>query len=104
MESAGGYIDFGNFSTETSGWGSMPWASSFVAANVGTCPDKTNPNCDFTPKGQGLSSGLPGSLHGGRSINTAYADGSVRSIPPNLDFLLYVYLCGYRDGQIVSPE
>jgi len=105
MESAGGYIDFSSSPlAAASGWGSMPWAHSYVATNVGTCPDPDNQNCVAGSKGFGMALGLPCSLHASNRITTAYADGSIRSIPPALDFNLYAYLCGYRDGQIVSPE
>lgn len=105
MESAGGFIDFTAVGLpDASGWGAMPWAHAFVASNVGVCPDSANPNCVFGSNRSGLAPGLPGSLHASNRINTAYADGSIRSIPGTLDFELYVYLCGYRDGQNVSPE
>jgi prepilin-type N-terminal cleavage/methylation domain-containing protein/prepilin-type processing-associated H-X9-DG protein len=103
-ETAGGYINFGT-GNPANGWGELGWDMAILFANYGTCPDTTNGNCKFTPaEGLGLSSGQPGSLHAGNRINVAYADGSIRSIPPNLDFTLYVYLTGKADGQVVSPE
>ena len=78
-------------------------------ADFGTCPDHNNDlangfNCNFSAQGRGMALGLPGSFHGGNRINVTYADGSVRSIPPNLEFDLYVYLTGKADGQVVSPD
>jgi len=105
METAGGYVDFSRVGApNASGWGSVPWAHAFVAANVGSCPDPDNPNCVPGAIGLGMGGSIPGSLHGSNRIVTAYADGSIRTIPPALDLLLYASLCGYRDGQIVSPE
>jgi prepilin-type processing-associated H-X9-DG protein len=103
LETAGGYITF-SANNPANGWGSLSWASAIFFADYGTCPDHTNGNCHFDATGRGMSSGQPGSFHGGNRINTLYADGSVRSIPPDLDFTLYVYLCGKADGQVVSPD
>jgi prepilin-type N-terminal cleavage/methylation domain-containing protein/prepilin-type processing-associated H-X9-DG protein len=107
-ESAGGYVDFRDIGYGD-GWGQLSWAEGVFFADYGTCPDRDNDlanglNCDFSSPGRGMSLGLPGSFHGGNRINIAYADGSVRSIPPNLDFSLYVYLSGKADGQVVSPD
>lgn len=100
-ENAGGYRNFGAGNAAT-GWGGMAWATGIAFSNFGTCPDPTNPNCVNTPEGMNLSPGEPGSLHMGSRINVGYADGSVRDIPPDLNFSLYVYLCGTRDGQIMT--
>jgi prepilin-type N-terminal cleavage/methylation domain-containing protein/prepilin-type processing-associated H-X9-DG protein len=103
LETAGGYINFGT-DNPANGWGSLSWATAIFFADYGTCPDHTNGNCHFDSTGRGMSSGQPGSFHGGNRINTLYGDGSVRSIPPDLDFSLYVFLCGKADGQIVTPD
>jgi prepilin-type N-terminal cleavage/methylation domain-containing protein/prepilin-type processing-associated H-X9-DG protein len=103
VETAGGFINFGT-GNPNNGWGALSWASAISYSNYGTCPDSTNGNCVFTPEGRGMSSGQPGSFHGGNRINVAYADGSIRSIPPALDFTLYASLCGKADGQVVSPD
>jgi prepilin-type N-terminal cleavage/methylation domain-containing protein/prepilin-type processing-associated H-X9-DG protein len=103
LETAGGYINFGT-NNPGNGWGSLSWASAIGFADYGTCPDHTNGNCHFDSTGRGMSNGQPGSFHGGNRINTLYGDGSVRTIPPDLDFTLYVYLCGKADGQVVSPD
>jgi prepilin-type processing-associated H-X9-DG protein len=108
-ESAGGYVNFGDGTP--AGWAQMDWAAGVFYADFGTCPDPNNDkasasggNCDFTSQGRGMGVGVPGSFHGGNRINVTYADGSVRSIPPNLDFALYVFLTGKADGQVVSPD
>jgi prepilin-type N-terminal cleavage/methylation domain-containing protein/prepilin-type processing-associated H-X9-DG protein len=99
LESAGGQL---NFTNPGPGWGQMIWAHAHIPSNYGTCPDQTNPNCDFSAAGKGMSPGLPGSFHGGSRINTLFMDGSIRSISPNLSFPVYVYMCGASDGQIVT--
>jgi prepilin-type N-terminal cleavage/methylation domain-containing protein len=96
-ESAGGF-DFG-----ISGWTVDAWASAVVYSNYGLCPDFNNTNCDFA-QGYGLSVSTPGSFHTNNRINVAYADGTVRTIAPSLPYALYIYLCGARDGQQVSPD
>jgi prepilin-type processing-associated H-X9-DG protein len=106
-ETAGGYVDFGDGSP--AGWGQFSWAGPLFYADFGTCPDPSNDkangfNCDFTANGRGMALGLPGSFHAANRINVTYADGSVRSIPPNLDLALYAFLTGKADGQVVSPD
>jgi prepilin-type N-terminal cleavage/methylation domain-containing protein/prepilin-type processing-associated H-X9-DG protein len=98
MESAGGFL---NFSTSP-GWGLSGWAQGHMISNFGSCPDRNNGNCDFSSSGKGLSAGLPGSLHASNRINTLFMDGSVRSLSPNLDFAVFVFICGASDGQVVS--
>jgi prepilin-type N-terminal cleavage/methylation domain-containing protein/prepilin-type processing-associated H-X9-DG protein len=105
LETAGGQITFQG----VTGWGVSPWASAISFSNFGTCPDANpppddNPNCNFGSGGMGLGFAVPGSLHTGSRINVAYADGSVRSIPPNLKFDYYVALCGMNDGVVIDPE
>jgi prepilin-type N-terminal cleavage/methylation domain-containing protein/prepilin-type processing-associated H-X9-DG protein len=101
LESAGGNV---NLDTPGPGWGNLIWTHGHSISNFGTCPDRSNPNCDFTPAGKGLSAALPGSFHGANRINTLFMDGSVRSISPTVDFVVYVYMCGASDGQVVSFE
>jgi prepilin-type N-terminal cleavage/methylation domain-containing protein len=106
-ETGGGYVDFGDGSP--AGWGQLSWAGALFYADFGTCPDPNNDkakgfNCDFSSNGRGMALGLPGSFHAANRINVTYTDGSVRSIPPNLDLPLYVFLTGKADGQVVSPD
>jgi prepilin-type N-terminal cleavage/methylation domain-containing protein/prepilin-type processing-associated H-X9-DG protein len=107
LESAGGYITFnrpGQPPDPANGWGQLSWISAIFFADFGTCPNHANRNCQFDSSGRGMSAGQPGSFHGSNRINTLYADGSVRSIPPDIDLNLYVFLCGKADGQVVSPD
>jgi prepilin-type N-terminal cleavage/methylation domain-containing protein/prepilin-type processing-associated H-X9-DG protein len=40
-----------------------------------------------------------GSYHTGGLVNFCFADGSVRTINPQIDFTIYTYAAGYQDGQ-----
>ena len=35
-------------------------------------------------------------------VNFCFGDGSVHAISTSLDFGTWVYLCGYKDGQVVQ--
>ena len=96
-ESIGGYTTGGGGGWEGNGIGMNYFVSAF-----GTCPDTTNSNCNFSSTGKGFGYAIPGSSHTTNRINVVFCDGSVRNIPPNLDFDTYVYLCGIDDGKIVS--
>jgi len=98
METYGGVID--QFQG-TSGWFAMNWGQAPFFADFGTCPDSTNGNCDFKLAG-GFGWAVPSSSHGGNRINTAFGDGSVRTIAPNLTYSVFVYLCGSNDGKAVT--
>ncbi len=103
-ESAGGLVFAG---TANEGWGQRSWGHAPFYADLGVCPTSANPNCKFAPAvpgGKGLSAGLPGSLHASNVIITLYGDGSIRSINANLNFTTFVYMCGAKDGQVVSFE
>jgi prepilin-type N-terminal cleavage/methylation domain-containing protein len=99
METNGGQID--NFQG-TSGWLAMNWGHAPFYADFGTCPDQTNTNCDFSHGGFGW--GLPSSAHAGNRIMTAFGDGSVRALAPNVQYQVFVYMCGVSDGQTVKFE
>ena len=99
-ESPGGYVDFGTGGPK--GWANTSWISAIAYSNFGTCPDRENQNCVFTGEGKGLAAQLPGTLHSGGRITTSFGDGSVRSITGSVDFLLFVYMCGTADGQVIS--
>jgi hypothetical protein len=97
LESAGGFLTaFG-----TSGWLAMNWGHAPFYSDFGTCPDRANPNCDFSTQGRGLGWAIPSSQHGGNLIMSAFCDGSVRGISPALSFPVFVYTCGATDGQVV---
>jgi len=102
MESPGGFADFGSGAPQATGWAMTSWTSAIGYSNFGTCPDRSNPNCQFTSQGRGLSPHIPGTFHAGNRIITAYGDGSIRSTSSNVDFVLFVFMCGVRDGQVLS--
>jgi prepilin-type N-terminal cleavage/methylation domain-containing protein/prepilin-type processing-associated H-X9-DG protein len=107
VESPGGKVTLtdGSFS----GYATASWASGIYFSNNGICPnsDKKYNQCDYTSNPSSAAGdvqvNVAGSLHAGNRINIAYADGSVRNIPPSLTFPLIVYLCGTHDAQIVDP-
>jgi prepilin-type N-terminal cleavage/methylation domain-containing protein len=106
IESAGGMVSFDNVNFF---WTLFSWPAAQMYADFGTCPDKSDPsqqNCVYTHGGQGLSAGLPGSLHANNRILTAFGDGSVRLLNPDLDFgLVWVPLTGMSDGDnVVFPQ
>jgi prepilin-type N-terminal cleavage/methylation domain-containing protein len=103
MESPGGFANFGAGAPAT-GWVMTSWPSAIAYSSFGTCPDQNNGNCNFNPEGRGLSPNIPGTLHTGNRITTAFGDGSVRSLPSNLNFTLFVYLCGINDGQVIQLD
>jgi prepilin-type N-terminal cleavage/methylation domain-containing protein len=104
IESCGGAISSDNVNYA---WTHFLWASAQMYAEFGTCPDRNNDkanglNCDFV-KSLGLGAGVPESLHTNNMIMTAFGDGSVRMIRPDLDFgTVWVPLCGMSDGDNVS--
>jgi len=100
-ESAGG-IKFAG--TPQEGWSQFSYGHGFFASDYGLCPDSTNTNCDTTPAGKGLGAGYPGSMHPGNIINTMFLDGSIRSFKPSVGFTIFVYMCGAKDGQLVSLD
>ena len=99
IESAGGAISADNVNYT---WTHMLWAAAQLYSQFGACPDHTNPNCNFT-QSLGLFPNIPGSLHANNMMMTAFGDGSVRMIRPDLDFgTVWVPLCGMSDGDVVS--
>jgi prepilin-type N-terminal cleavage/methylation domain-containing protein/prepilin-type processing-associated H-X9-DG protein len=102
-ESAGGLVFIGDPANE--GWDTEAYGHAYTSSRFWTCPNGGNTNCVFTPtKAQGLGPGVPGSLHGGQRINTLFLDGSVRAFSGDVDFLVYVYMCGAQDGQAVNID
>jgi hypothetical protein len=105
MESPGGFMDFGG---GNSGWLMSSWIAANGYSNFGTCPDRANAkpplNCDFSGQGRGVAAHIPSSLHTGGMIATAFGDGSVRGLKPNLDFVLFVFLCGVNDGNVIALD
>lgn len=100
MESAGGYLDWGN--PQFDGWCAMTWGHAPFYSDFGMCPNGANPNCDSSATGKGLSWGLPGSLHAGGIVNTVFGDGSVRPVIGQIDYATFLYICGAGDGEVVN--
>jgi prepilin-type processing-associated H-X9-DG protein len=98
LEFAGGFV--GGIGPPFDGyWGaSFSWGTHYT--NFGICPTRSNPNCDYSHLG--LAYGAFSSMHSGNVSNTAFADGSVRRISTNIDFVAFVYQSGYADGQVVT--
>jgi prepilin-type N-terminal cleavage/methylation domain-containing protein len=102
LETAGGYGS--DLPPVPDGWWSASWVVGAAYTAYGTCPDRSNPNCEFDGPGRGFFPGLPSSMHTGNRINVAYGDGSIRSIPPNLDFNVYLSIGGIADGVVVNVD
>jgi prepilin-type N-terminal cleavage/methylation domain-containing protein/prepilin-type processing-associated H-X9-DG protein len=97
-ETAGGLTFVGS---ATEGWTVESYGHSYTASNFGTCPNSTNSNCQNTPAGRGLASGMPGSMHNGR-FNCVFMDGSVRALNGSIAFGTYVAIAGAGDGVVVN--
>jgi prepilin-type N-terminal cleavage/methylation domain-containing protein/prepilin-type processing-associated H-X9-DG protein len=68
----------------------------------GTANGITFPN-NFNNPNSG-SWALFSSRHPNNILNAAYADGSVRTINPNIDYNVLQFVAGFKDGQIVTLE
>jgi prepilin-type N-terminal cleavage/methylation domain-containing protein/prepilin-type processing-associated H-X9-DG protein len=102
LESSGGPSPRdGSVAPEVTGWWGNSWAMGSTFTRFGTCPEPNNPNCDSNSD---PTWALPGSLHPGHRINVAYGDGSVRAIPPDLDFAVYTAIGGIADGVVVNVD
>jgi prepilin-type N-terminal cleavage/methylation domain-containing protein len=100
LESNQGFLNaFG-----TQGWLGMNWAHAPFYADFGTCPDRTNGNCDFSAQGKGFGWAIPSSQHATNRIVTAFGDGSVRMISPTIQFSVFRAICGATEGVIVNFE
>jgi prepilin-type N-terminal cleavage/methylation domain-containing protein/prepilin-type processing-associated H-X9-DG protein len=97
-ESTGGY------DKDNNRWIGETWNHAIWFSALGICPNRSNPNCDFSVQGRGLTWGTAGSFHAGNLVNVAYADGSVRQLRPDIDFLSLSYLCGFQDGKIQNAD
>jgi len=98
MESMGGYADLGS---NGAGWVGNGYTMGATYSNFWVCPNQGNQNCNYT-QGKGLGPAIPGTLHAGGRIQTAFGDGSVRSVASSIDFTTCVYLTGMSDGQVVT--
>jgi prepilin-type N-terminal cleavage/methylation domain-containing protein len=99
METMGGLIFAG---TANEGWALEAYGHSYHASNFGICPNASNGNCINTPAGRSVALGSPSSFHGSNRINSAFLDGSIRSISSSTTFSVYVYMTGASDGTVVT--
>ncbi len=104
MESAGGWLQWGSAPGPNDGWMGMHWGHGIFYSDFGFCPDRSNGNCSPATlrQGKGLGWGLPGSLHAGGVMNTAFGDGSVRTMAPTMSYSIFTFICGAQDGQTVA--
>ena len=102
LETGGGFGILG--ATNERGWLTASWPTAAAISQFGTCPDRSNQNCDWSSDGQGFRLHYASSFHAGNRINTVFGDGSVRSISPTLDRNLYISLSGVREGNVVTFE
>jgi len=100
-EMAGGFIAWNGSGGIPSGWSAPSWSTGPNYTSFGFCPDRTNPNCDFT-NSLGLNYGTFNSKHSGNIINVAFGDGSVRQVQPTIPFGVQLALGGISDGVIVQ--
>jgi prepilin-type N-terminal cleavage/methylation domain-containing protein/prepilin-type processing-associated H-X9-DG protein len=94
----------------TSGYMGISWTAGLTWINYGLY--NTGSQSAYAPGGAShwtysggvnkISYGPPNSAHTGGMMNFAFADGSIRPISPNIDFLTYCALAGYKDGVIAS--
>jgi prepilin-type N-terminal cleavage/methylation domain-containing protein/prepilin-type processing-associated H-X9-DG protein len=75
------------------------WVCGFNYSGFGTPAAKGSQ----TPYASGCYA-MFGSDHPAYIMNVAYADGSVRSITPGINFTVWVYLTGYDDGQVIQID
>jgi prepilin-type N-terminal cleavage/methylation domain-containing protein/prepilin-type processing-associated H-X9-DG protein len=102
LEFVGGFIGWGGSGGIPSGKSGACWAAGFDYTGF-YGPSPTGSQDD--PPGSGNSYWYTfGSDHTQHNVNVCYADGSVRHVTPAIDFNTWVYLSGYQDGQIVTPE
>ena len=101
LESAGGFLEWST-GNPSNGWMGMSWGHAPAYGDFGICPNSSNGNCDFTPRGKGLGWGIPGSFHAGGLVNIVLGDGSVRGLSSNTDFATLLFMCGTKDGRIVD--
>ena len=102
VEATGGYETL-NGGGVTAGWTMDSWNFGIWHSAFGTCPNRTNQNCDFSGNGLGMSWGIASSFHSGNLINIAMSDGSIRTLKPDLTFLHMVYMTGISDGMVNRP-
>src|SRR5262249_7815458 len=66
---------------------------------AGWCPTKWGLAPIYGPQQNDYYNAQFQSMHSGRVVNFAFADGSVRGISTSVDFNVYIYASGMADGQ-----
>jgi prepilin-type N-terminal cleavage/methylation domain-containing protein len=89
---------------QPSGWQRHAWAKGGIYAPLGWCPGG-RPDCEQLTGGRGRThKSFFGSLHASGVMNANYADGSVRTVNPNLSFNIFIRLVAYADGDVINLE
>jgi len=77
------------------------WTAGFQYSGYGA-PTTMQMMTVGPPPGRGNSNwSLFSSQHNG-GVNFCFADGSVKSITPDINFSVWIYLTGYKDGVVVT--
>jgi hypothetical protein len=91
-ETLGGLLNDGSRNRENT-WMGVGWLeTSFGLAPI------------YGPKNNDFDFSQFQSMHTGRLVNFACADGSVRAISPRVDFTTFVIASGMADGQVYSAS
>jgi prepilin-type N-terminal cleavage/methylation domain-containing protein/prepilin-type processing-associated H-X9-DG protein len=93
----GGYLTWAASSGIAAGIDGGSWSCGFNYSGFGT--PGVNPSSTTSPTWYLFSSN-----HTNNILNCAFADGSVRQISPSIDFNNWVFLTGYRDGQVITYQ
>jgi len=105
IEFVGGNINWGGSGGIPSGVSGAAWACGFNYTGFGG-PSPTGsqePNPSASPQTENVWF-LFGSDHTSKIVNCGYADGSVRTISPSIDFNTWTFLAGYQDGVVVGQN
>jgi prepilin-type N-terminal cleavage/methylation domain-containing protein/prepilin-type processing-associated H-X9-DG protein len=98
IEYVGGYIGWGGSGGIPSGVSGANWTCGFNYTGFGTLSQGSNAK---DSGGTGYYY-LFGSDHTTNVCNVTYADGSVRTVSPSIDFNTWVYLSGFQDGVVIT--
>ena len=103
---------FGEYTGGTTVWdggGGIPdgvstasWSAGFMYTMFGPPTTQDVPSTVGPPAIPTV--GVFNSRHAGNLVNVVFADGSVRPIPTSIDFSVWVYLSGIRDGIAVTLD
>jgi prepilin-type processing-associated H-X9-DG protein len=101
-EYAGGWNAWGGNGGIPNGITGAAWACGANYACWGTPKSGVSTQPNYTDPASGNAAwAFFTSMHS-NVVNFGFADGSVRPINTNIQFTTWVYLCGYKDGAVVS--